>query len=303
MSNWAIAIHGGAGHWLRRNNAAGLIQARAGLRRALAAAATILAADGAALNAAIAAVRVLEDDPWFNSGIGAALTEAGTVEHDAGIMRGNDGAFGAVAGVRCLRSPIEAARRVLEDGRHVLLIGEGAEVFARAAGCDYADPALFITDQARADLQRWRKNQDPTVSKGTVGAVVRDNAGHLIAATSTGGLTGKRSGRVGDSPIPGGGTWADSRCAISSTGDGEIFLRTCFAHRVANAIATGVSSHSALNQGLAGIAKFNAMGGAILVPANGSPIWAVVNGDLARGVQIAGTAAKVAIGADEEFAD
>jgi beta-aspartyl-peptidase (threonine type) len=217
MQNWAIAIHGGAGHWMKRDNHLALQPARLGLRRALAMAADILNADGDALTAALAAVRVLEDEPWFNAGIGAALTEAGSVEHDAGIMRGSDGACGAVASVRRLRSPIEAARRVLDDGRHVLLCGEGAEVFARAAGCEEADPEMFITEQARADLQRWLAHHDPTVAKGTVGAVVRDNAGQLIAATSTGGLTGKRCGRIGDSPIPGGGTWADRHCAISST--------------------------------------------------------------------------------------
>ncbi len=299
MSTWAIAIHGGAENWLADKDETRLTNARSGLHRSLAAAAKILEQNGSAFDAAIAAIHVLEDDPSFNAGIGAALTEMGTVEHDAGIMRGSDGAFGAVAGVRCIRSPIEAARRVFVDGRHTLLIGTGAEKFAIERGCETADQQIFITERARISLQRKLKKNTATESKGTVGVVVRDNAGELIAATSTGGLTGKRCGRVGDSPLPGAGTWADRQCAISTTGDGELFMRTCFGFYTAQLVSGGMDPTQALMQNLARIAELGGAGGAIFMPLSGAPVWSVIKSDLARGMQCAGQTAQIAIGADE----
>src|SRR3954447_17861514 len=193
MSEPALAVHGVAGVWPAERHAA----AREGAARAVAAGFAVLAAGGPALDAVQAAVVVLEDDPTFNAGHGAALTEEGGVELDAAIMRGGDRAAGAVAALRGIRHPVLAARAVLEEGRHVLLAGEAAAAWARAAGVPEASEAWLATPA-----------QDRAANRGTVGAVARDARGGLAAATSTGGITGQRPGRVGDSPLVPAGTWA-----------------------------------------------------------------------------------------------
>ena len=240
-TEYALAIHGGAGVRPRAKMSA---EAEAGYRsaleRVLATGESVLADGGSALDAVTASVCALEDEPLFNAGRGAVFTSAGRQEMDAAIMVGRDRRAGAVAGIFGPRNPILAARAVMERTEHVLLIGEGAEAVARQAGLDFAEAGYFRTDDRWASLQktlamreRGEADDDPARRHGTVGAVARDRSGGLAAATSTGGMTAKMPGRVGDSPIPGAGTFADdATCAISATGDGEIFIRWSAGHEI-----------------------------------------------------------------------
>jgi L-asparaginase / beta-aspartyl-peptidase len=237
---YALAIHGGAGALPRTQLSAEREQAyHQSLAQALSAGEAVLADEGCALDAVEAAVTVLEDDPLFNAGRGAVLTLDGTVELDAAIMDGGNLRAGAVAVVTCVRNPVRLARRVLEDSRHVFLVGAGAERFAAEVGFVPVANHYFITpyrQQQLAALTGQPRNvtalDEPPL--GTVGAVARDSAGQLAAATSTGGMTGKRPGRVGDSPVIGAGTYADNHsCAVSTTGHGEWFLRTVQAYDIA----------------------------------------------------------------------
>jgi beta-aspartyl-peptidase (threonine type) len=242
---YALAVHGGAGTIRRGAMSAGLEgEYHAGLRRALEAGSAILGADGAALDAVTAAVVALEDDPLFNAGRGAVFTSSGTYEMDAAVMDGRERRAGAVAAVCGPKNPVLAARAVMEHSPHVLLVGEGALNFCRDHGLAFAEPAYFTTESRWAALQEIlarrahgipdERDEDEARRHGTVGAVARDRRGNLAAATSTGGMTGKLPGRVGDGPVIGAGTFADNAtCAISATGDGEFFTRFCVAHEVA----------------------------------------------------------------------
>ncbi|MWD26352.1 beta-aspartyl-peptidase [Aquicoccus sp. SCR17] len=242
MTNgFTLVIHGGAGvlpsDTMTDEKAAGY---HAALDRVLAAGEAILAADGSALDAVEAAVCALEDEPLFNAGRGAVFTREGTHEMDAAIMEGRDRRAGAVAGIFGPRNPIRSARAVMERTDHVLMIGEGALDVARQAELPFEEADYFFTqerwDSLTATLKMERSgalDDDPSRRHGTVGAVARDRSGALAAATSTGGMTAKRAGRVGDSPVIGAGTLADNRsCAISATGDGEVFLRLSVAHEI-----------------------------------------------------------------------
>ncbi|MDP4022565.1 isoaspartyl peptidase/L-asparaginase [Methylobacterium sp. NEAU 140] len=239
-AGFVLAVHGGAGTIPREADPARAAGYRAGLERALRAGHAILARGGGARDAVIAAVCILEDDPLFNAGRGSVLTAAGGIEMDAAVMDGRTGEAGAVAGVTGLRNPIVAARAVLEASGHVLMIGPGAEAFARARGVETAGPDYFLTP-ARRDQLRAAQSAGTTAldhdgaagTVGTVGAVARDATGALAAATSTGGLTNKRPGRVGDSPLIGAGTYADTSVAVSCTGTGEAFIRAVLAHDIA----------------------------------------------------------------------
>jgi beta-aspartyl-peptidase (threonine type) len=241
---FALAIHGGAGTMLRAAMDADTEAAyQAGLAAALHAGHRVLAAGGLALDAAVAAVMTLEDDLLFNAGRGAVYTKAGTQEMDAAVMDGRNRAAGAVAGIFGPRHPVLAARAVMERSEHVLLIGAGALAFCRAQGLEFADPAWFASDRRRAALaaELVRRaaaapdTRDDMAKHGTVGAVACDAAGNIAAATSTGGMTAKLPGRVGDSPIFGAGTWADNAtCAVSATGHGELFIRWAAAHEIAS---------------------------------------------------------------------
>ncbi len=199
MNDTAIVVHGGAGNW----PASARARAVAGVERAVAAGQAVLAAGGDALAAVQAAVVVLEDDPVFNAGRGAVLTERGGIEHDAAVMRGHDRAAGAVAALRGIRNPVLAARAVLDAGRHILLVGDSASAFARDAGLETAPEDWFRTPERELALRRNLSSRE-----GTVGAVARDARGGVAAATSTGGINGKHPGRVGDSPLLAAGTWA-----------------------------------------------------------------------------------------------
>ena len=227
-TGFALAVHGGAGT-IPRDQASLSCAAsyHDGLRRALAAGYDILAAGGSALDAVTEAVATLEDDPLFNAGRGSVFTRAGTQEMDACVMDGINRRAGAVAGVFGPRNPVRAARAVMERSRHVLLIGAGALAFCRGQGVAFCEPGYFHSEARWRELQRALEHPDSEPPQyGTVGAVARDCRGNLAAGTSTGGMTGKAPGRVGDTPIIGAGTYADNAtCAVSATGHGEFFIR------------------------------------------------------------------------------
>lgn len=226
----ALIAHGGAG----ADPAAG-VEYREALRAALVAGWTRLQSGGAALDAVEACVAAMEAHPRFNAGYGSVLTEAGTVECDASIMEGERLAAGAVGAVPGVPSPIGLARRVLEDGRHILLVGEGALAFARERGVPLCDPAALVTERQRARLAELAGRSAGGPSGGTVGAVALDRRGLIAAGTSTGGLIGKRVGRIGDSALIGCGTYADNRLGgASTTGDGEASIRTVLAKTAAD---------------------------------------------------------------------
>jgi beta-aspartyl-peptidase (threonine type) len=248
-----VMVHGGAGRVAPARHAV-VVQ---GVHRAAAAAQQLLRGGGSALEAVELAVRIMEDDPELNAGRGSSLTRDGTVETDAAIMDGWTRRVGAVAAVPDLANPVLLARAVLEDGQHVLLAAEGAWRFGRERGFVPAAPGALITEVA---LARWREEDarhrgslpagSGEIAGGTVGAVACDHLGHLAAATSTGGLTYKRCGRIGDSPIPGAGTWADRDAAVSATGDGEDILRVTLSRQVADRIRAGAQTAQALHQAL-----------------------------------------------------
>ena len=229
---WALAIHGGAGTIPRDLPAERAAAYREGLARALALGAEALARGESSLEVVEKVVRLLEEDPLFNAGRGAVFTHVGTHELDAAIMDGRDLSAGAVAAVRTVRSPIGLARLVMARTPHVLLVGEGAEAFADEMGVERVENSWFDTPERREAWERAKAREGE--DRDTVGAVARDVQGHLAAATSTGGLTDKRWGRVGDVPILGAGTYADDRtAALSATGKGEEFIR----HGVTRAIS------------------------------------------------------------------
>ncbi|MBN8482420.1 MAG: isoaspartyl peptidase/L-asparaginase [Xanthomonadales bacterium] len=245
-----LLVHGGAGVIRATLTPAIEAEVKADLARALRAGHAILAAGGASLDAVEAAVVVLEDSPHFNAGHGAVFTHEGINELDASIMDGATRRAGAVAGVRHVRNPVALARAVMEKSGHVLLIGEGAEAFARHVGVPFVDAGYFRTGTRWQQLQEaiaketagQQSEQGRAIHYGTVGAVALDARGHLAAATSTGGMTNKRWGRVGDSPLIGAGTWADDRVAVSATGWGEYFIRAAVAHDIAARMAYGGST-------------------------------------------------------------
>jgi beta-aspartyl-peptidase (threonine type) len=239
-----LVIHGGAGTISRDQMTPEREAAyRAALSRALDAGYQILSRGGTSLDAVEAAVCVMEDSPLFNAGRGSVFTSQGRNEMDASIMDGKTRKAGAVASVTGIKNPVRAARKVMEQTSHVLLVGRGAEQFARAQGLELADSAYFFTQERWDELKKTQEEEKkkgeygsltfPHTELGTVGAVALDRDGNLAAATSTGGLTNKHWGRVGDSPIVGAGTFADNAtCAVSGTGRGELFIRGSLAHEV-----------------------------------------------------------------------
>lgn len=254
-----VVVHGGASEWY-----AGTSLGRAACQRAATAGWEALTAGGSALDAVIAAVRVVEDDPACNAGTGAVLTSRGTLELDACVMDGASLASGAVAVLPAFRHPIDIARAVLEDGRYHLLVGDGAAAFARARGFAPSDPELMITAERRAEAEgRGRFDRG-----NTVGAVARDAHGYLAAATSTGGMVGTEPGRVGDVPLVGGGTYADEHAACSCTGDGEAFARACAAFWTVEHVADG--AQAAAERSVARVReRFGGYGGLILLAKTG----------------------------------
>jgi L-asparaginase / beta-aspartyl-peptidase len=281
-TKFGLVVHGGAGTIDRSNMTPEREREyRAGLERALAAGYEILKRGGSSLDATEAAVRVLEDDPHFNAGKGAVFTSAGTNELDAAVMEGKSLKAGAVAAVKHIKNPVSLARLVMEKSGHVLMDGEGAEGFAQENGVELLPDQKYFYTQERWDaLQKIKtaeKHRTGHTGKafvitdqdrhGTVGAVALDQNGDLAAATSTGGTTNKRPGRVGDSPVIGAGTYANNAtCAVSATGDGEYFIRTTVAHDVSALMEyRRMALKGAAQTALEKVAKLGGTGGLIAI--------------------------------------
>jgi len=295
---WSLVVHGGSGVIERADLSPDQDRAyRAALTAAAEAGAALLARGGAALDAVEAAVRVLEDDPLFNAGRGAVYTAEGNAELDAAIMDGATLAAGAVAGATRTRNPIRLARAVMEHSDHVLLGGEGAEAFAASRGLPQEDPGYFFVERRWRALEKHLKREGLPVpvrpggvkadealaalahdegKRGTVGVVARDANGNLAAGTSTGGTTGKRWGRVGDSPVVGAGTYAsNASAAVSGTGEGEFFIRLAVAHRICDLVELkGLTLQAAADQVVQDeLSRLGGHGGVICVGQDGEMAW------------------------------
>jgi beta-aspartyl-peptidase (threonine type) len=302
VPTWTIVIHGGAGSMTPEIlGEEGDRTAREGLASALEAGAAILRSGGTALDAVQAAVAVLEEDPHFNAGRGSVFTAEGRIECDAAIMDGTKLDAGAVAGVRATRNPIRLAREVMDKSAHVFLAGAGADDFARAHDVEAVDPSWFETPERRRQLQEILARPDmpfdSAMKYGTVGAVAVDGAGHVAAATSTGGLTGKKWGRVGDSPLIGAGTYADDRAAaVSCTGSGEVFIRLGVAHEIcARVRLAGWSIEDAADTLIDELGDLGGKGGVIVVSPDGSGGWAFNTKAMYRAMATHDSAPEIAI--------
>ncbi len=292
-----LVIHGGAGVEPGDLTPQQEEEVKAALSAALRAGYAKLQGGGAALDAVTAAITVLEDDPHFNAGRGAVFTHDGRNELDTSIMDGTTGRAGAAAGLHRVKNPILLARAIMEHSNHVMMVGDGAEIFAREQGIALVDPSYFRTESRWKALQRALQEeksaqleQRPLVLPGrayfgTVGALALDAGGHLAGGTSTGGMTNKRYGRVGDSPIIGAGTWADARCAVSGTGWGEFYIRAAAAHEIcARVRLAGVPLPKAANDVInVDIPRAGGDGGAIALGADGVVAFPFNTGGMYRG--------------------
>jgi beta-aspartyl-peptidase (threonine type) len=288
--SWKIMIHGGCGAMRPDSVPPEQEQsARAGLEAALDAGEAILGAGGSALDAVEAAARVLEENPAYNAGRGCVLTAEGLAELDAAIMDGAERRCGAVAGLRTTRAPVSAARAAMEHSPHVLLTYEGADQFAREQGLEQVDNDWFVVPERAAQLDKVMAaggGFDSDIKYGTIGAVAVDQAGHVAAATSTGGLTAKRWGRIGDSPLIGSGTYADDRAAaVSATGLGETFIRAVAAHELCARMRIGGEGlQQALDAVLEEIVALGGNGGMIAVAPGGEAAWGFTTPGMYRAV-------------------
>lgn len=288
---FAFAIHGGAGTILKATMKPEMEQAyRTKLNEALVSGFEILKNNGTSLDAVESAIRIMEDSPLFNAGKGAVFTSEGTIELDASIMDGKTLKAGAVAAVRHLKNPITVARLVMEESPHVFMVGDGAEAFAKQRGVELVSVDYFKTERRWQELQRAKEKEKkesepakkssrmneseyPNVSSfGTVGAVALDRNGNLAAATSTGGKTNKKVGRVGDSPIIGAGTYANNRtCAVSGTGDGEYFIRAVVAYDISALMEyKGMSLMAAATSVIEKVGRLGGSGGIIAIDHEGN---------------------------------
>jgi len=304
---WALAIHGGSGVIERDSLSPDQERAyRAGLSVALEAGSAVLRRGGSSLDAVEATIRVLEDDPLFNAGRGAVFTADGRNELDASIMDGSTRKAGAVAGVTRTRNPISLARAVMEKSRHVMLAREGADQFSVEQGLEQVDPSYFRTERRWQELLDWQRDNaaslDPTHSRGTVGAIAFDMNGHLAAGTSTGGTTGKRWGRIGDSPVIGAGTYAaDGNCAVSATGAGELYIRASAARQVCDRIAwQRLSAQEAADATIADIGSIGGDGGLIVMDGSGRIAFSMNTSGMYRGWVTSSTPPGTAIYATEK---
>lgn len=288
---WKLVIHGGAGSIERplhkpEKDAA----VRAGLDRALAAGEKVLAAGGKAMDAVEEAIRVLEDDPNFNAGRGAVLTDDGRAELDASIMDGNSRAAGAVAGVTKTKNPISLARAVMDKSPHVFMAAPGADRFSVEQGLEQVGQPYFILPERQRQLEELKSRKlsalDVEYKYGTVGAVALDRSGHVAAGTSTGGMTGKKWDRIGDSPVIGAGTYADDRaCAVSATGWGEYFIRVGVAHEICARIRLkGEDAQTAADVVLAEVKALGGDGGVIVVTPKGERVYSFNTAGMYRGM-------------------
>ncbi len=294
----AMVIHGGAGT-IERADLSPELEARyrGKLEEALLVGHRILKNGGTSLDAVEATIRLLEDSPLFNAGKGAVFTAAGGNELDASIMEGHTLRAGAVAGVTTLKNPITAARAVMERTAHVLLAGEGADLFAADIGLEQVPAEYYYTERRWQALEKRRKKEhhkatppEPQAAQkdrvmGTVGAVALDRHGHLAAGTSTGGMTYKKHGRVGDSPLIGAGTYADSKCGVSGTGHGEFFIRHAVAHDICArveylGVSIGVAAAQVVGEVLVGA---GGRGGVIALDSDGNPAMVFNTSGMYRG--------------------
>jgi beta-aspartyl-peptidase (threonine type) len=322
--SWSLVVHGGSGIIDRADLKPAQDRAyRAALARAAEAGAAVLTAGGAAVEAVEAAVRVLEDDPLFNAGRGAVFTADGCIELDAAIMDGATLDAGAVAGVTRTRNPISLAREVMAHSPHVLLIGDGADAISAERGLAQADPGYFFVERRWRALERQLARESLPIpprpagvsndereaalahdegKRGTVGAVARDVRGHIAAATSTGGVTAKRWGRVGDSPLIGSGTYAsDTSAAVSGTGEGEYFIRLAVAHRICALVElAGLGLQAAVDRVIQqDLEALGGQGGVIAVAPDGQMAWSFNTSGMYRARIAAGHELEVAIYKDE----
>ena len=328
---WSFAIHGGAGVIERASLTSEQDAAyRAALRKALEAGGKVLEDGGSALDAVQAAIEIMEDDPLFNAGRGAVFTAAGRNELDAAVMNGADLTAGAVAGLTGTRHPIAAARAVMEQSPHVMLVGEGADAFAASVGLEQVPPSYFFTERRWQGLVKLLTDQHQPIPDrptgapsapiggmadndtsapplnerkfGTVGAVALDMQGHLAAGTSTGGTNGKRWGRVGDVPVIGAGTYASNRdgCAVSATGDGEYYILATVARDICSRTSAGSEIQSAAEAEVADAEHLGGKGGVVAMDMLGRPAFAMSTSGMYRGeVSSDAPSPRVAIYADE----
>ncbi|MGR2855786.1 isoaspartyl peptidase/L-asparaginase [Erwinia rhapontici] len=317
MAIATIAIHGGAGAIARASmDAEKELLYRQALLQIVASGQALLAAGCSALDVVTEAVRQLEECSLFNAGVGSVFTHEGTHELDASVMDGRTREAGAVAGVTRVRNPVLAARTVLENSPHVLFIGQGAESFAASHGLEMVENAFFSTPERRAQLERAIATQqtlldhdgdasgeplDPDRKFGTVGAVALDQAGNLAAATSTGGMTNKQVGRVGDSPLPGAGCYASDSVAVSCTGTGEVFMRTLAAYDIAALMAyAGLSLQQASDKVIhENIPALGGSGGLIAIDAAGNVVLPFNSEGMYRAYAVVGERPVVAIYREE----
>ncbi len=304
--NWTLLVHGGAGSMVRGKLSAEQDSgARAGLTNALDAGAAVLAEGGSAMDAVAAAVIELENDAHFNAGHGAVFTYEGINELDASIMDGATRRAGAVTGAQHTRNPVLLARAVMEHSPHVMLSRDGADQFSREQGLDQVEPAYFATPERWRQLEELKANKldyyDIDMKYGTVGAVAVDQDGNVAAATSTGGLTGKRWGRIGDSPVIGAGNYADNRaCAVSATGAGEFFIRLGVAHEIcARMRMLGEDAKAAADHVIGELEQLGGTGGVIVTAPDGSATFSFNTPGMYRGRATSDGEKYVAIYGDE----
>jgi L-asparaginase / beta-aspartyl-peptidase len=324
-AKWALAIPGGAGVIERASMTAENEAAyRAALSSALETGAKVLRSGGSALDAVESTIRLMEDDPLFNAGRGAVFTSAGRNELDASIMEGATLRAGAIAGSTRARHPISVARTVMEKSPHVMLAGEGADTFAQEQGLELVDPSFFFTERRWQELEKTLKERGEPIPQrpagtpkpqsaistglldqfeyGTVGVVALDSSGNLAAGTSTGGTTGKRWGRVGDSPIIGAGTYASNRsCAVSGTGTGEFFIRLTIAREICALVEyKNYDVQQAADELIQNrLMTLKGTGGVIVVSAKGKLAWSFNTPGMYRARVSADSAPKISIFKDE----
>jgi L-asparaginase / beta-aspartyl-peptidase len=307
---WSLAIHGGAGTLdPAQMTSERRAEYEAALQTALDAGRAVLSAGGSAMDAVKAAIIPMEDSPLFNAGRGAVFTWDGTNELDASIMDGRDRSAGAVAGVKTVKNPILLADTVRTDSEHVFMIGTGAESFAASKGFAVTPPEYFATEVRRRSLERMKAEKlsalDVDTKFGTVGAVAVDAQGNLAAGTSTGGMTGKRWGRVGDAPMIGAGTYADNRvCAVSATGWGEYFIRVGVALEICARLrmAGAEGAQAIADSVMADVEALGGDGGVILVTPAGEALYSFNTTGMYRGRATSEGVNEVAIFGGEERA-
>ncbi len=323
IRKWAIALHGGAGAIARPHLSSAQQNAyRDALSDVIECGAEILARGGSALDAVETSVRLLEDDPLFNAGRGAVFTAGGRNELDAAIMDGATLKAGAVAGITHTRFPISLARAVMEHSPHVMLMGEQAEMFGQQHGLEQASPGAFFTERRWRALVKFLQAENLPIpqspahhsteakaalahdegAQGTVGVVACDKAGNIAAGTSTGGITGKRWGRIGDSPIIGAGTYAANvSCAVSATGAGEYFIRLAVAHRIASIVEfKGLALQDALDAVILNdLSVIGGSGGVIAVNTRGEIAWSFNTSGMYRACAADGVAPYVGMYGDD----